>query len=61
MWMIEDVERPGQDADLLTLDWEMLGRLVRVQAQDSLAALAEGRDDVATVQDTASQTGSELR
>lgn len=48
MWMPTDMERPNEDVELMALDWESLGRLVRERTQQVLAwhaATTEGREE----------------
>ena len=37
MWMPPDMECPEKNAEILTLDWEALGRLVRKRTEETLA------------------------
>ena len=37
MWMPPDIECPENNAEILTLDWEALGRLVRKRTEEAIA------------------------
>jgi len=37
MWMPPDIGCPENNAEILTLDWEALGRLVRYHTEEALA------------------------
>ena len=56
MRMVTERERPYNDADVRSLDWESLGRLVRQRTLHAVAlhfaAIAQQRDSVLPPEDT---------
>ena len=56
MRMVTEMERPYDDAGIMSLDWESLGRLVRQRTLHAVAlhfaAIAQQRDSMLPPEDT---------